>query len=322
MHGWAVILDLHFVLQPKYRVKGRSESDNTTLRSCIQDLSCRLLDLIVRPLVTLTTFHLTTALNPFIKMQILVLLASLSFSLAATTLGPLATVSISSLQAYSTARPCAAGCLVFNGIWVCGVNGGYHDLGKDLGCGCSPTNACWCSAGIPAASYISSCVSAGCSKFGNVEGDIKTIQDLYGGYCATANVEPSSVPAQTTATTTASARATSKPTTGAAAASTPNTSPEPTKAPEAAKDGGEDEGLSKSDLIALGTGLGIGVPSLIVGIVALWFQLRKKKEKTDGPQVALNFTPASSQTQFLTKPPLTPPNVYELGERGGQRHHY
>jgi hypothetical protein len=199
-------------------------------------------------------------------MQILVLLANLSLGLAATTtLGPLGRVSISSLQAYSTARPCAAGCLVFNGDWVCGVHGGYHDLGKDLGCGCSPNNACWCSVGLPAASYISSCVSAGCSKFGNVDGDIKSMQDLYGGYCATANVEQSSVPAQTTAATTTPAQATSKPKSEVAATYTPNATPEPTKVPEAAKEGGEDDGLSKSDLIALGTGLGVGVPSLIVG---------------------------------------------------------
>lgn len=255
------------------------------------------------------------------KMQLSIILANFSLTLAATTtLGPLGRVSASILPALSSARPCAAGCLAFKGDWVCGVHAGYHDLAKDLGCGCTPTNVCWCSTRLPVASYISSCVSAGCSKFGNVDADIKTIQDIHGGgYCATAMIEPSSVPAQTSATTIASVQATSWPRSGPAITPTSDASLEMTKALDTAKEGAEDEGLSKSDLIALGTGLGVGVPSLIIGIVALCFQLRKKKDKTEAPQIAFNITPADSQTHFVTKPPLTPPNVYEHGKRWVQR---
>ncbi|KAF2023858.1 hypothetical protein EK21DRAFT_94550 [Setomelanomma holmii] len=83
----------------------------------------------------------------------------------------------------------------------------YHALGADLGCGCSPNNACWCGTCLPATSHISSCVSAACSKFGNFETDVKSMLDMYGRYCATANVEFSTTPAATTAVTTAPAQA-------------------------------------------------------------------------------------------------------------------
>jgi hypothetical protein len=255
-------------------------------------------------------------------MYIFNLLVWLPLSFAATTAGPLAPISIHSLQAYSTARPCAAGCLVFNGIWQCGVNGGYHDLGKDLGCNCSPVNGCWCSTGLQssATSYISSCVSSACSKVGNVDGDIKSMLDLYGNYCATANVEVSSVPAQTAATTTTPGVATTRATTKA----TGSTNLIVTQAPSesTAQPGNEqkeeDEGLSKSDVIALATGLGVGVPSLIVAVVALYIQLRRKKPSATSSPTTSDIKPVESQTNFFPQPHPEPSNVYELGDRGGR----
>ncbi|KAF2819008.1 hypothetical protein CC86DRAFT_238447, partial [Ophiobolus disseminans] len=202
---------------------------------------------------------------------------------AATTVGPLAPVSIHSLLAYSTAKPCAAGCLKYIGIWDCRFNAGYRDIGKDLGCGCSPINACWCSAGLQpsATSYISNCVSTACGKVPNVEGDVSSMLSLYGGYCATANVEVSSQPAETKAFTTPPAAASS---TKVAAPKSPGISsataaagegPASTSTPS--DEVKEDEGLSKSDIIALASGLGVGIPSLIIGALALWFQLRRRR---------------------------------------------
>lgn len=261
-------------------------------------------------------YHLLT-------MYLVTLLALLHIGRAATTVGPFAPISIYSLQAYSTARPCAAGCLHYNGIWHCGFNAGYHDLGSDLGCGCSPLNACWCSSGLQssATSYISSCVSAACTKMGNIDGDIKSMLDLYGGYCATANVEVSSMPAQTTAATITPAAAISRTTTRSVGSSYPAATQAPSESttqPDGAKQN-EDEGLSKSDVIALATGLGVGIPSLVVAVVALFIQLRKKKPSASGSPIALDTTPAESQTNFFQKPAPDAPEIYELGERGGRR---
>lgn len=258
------------------------------------------------------------------------LIVSTFFSLtcAAVTAGPLAPISVYKVPAYSTAKPCAAGCLVYNGQYPCGFHAGYHDLGKDLGCECNPINACWCSAGIQSAatSYISSCVSAGCSKYGNVEGDVTSMLDLYGGYCATANVEISSKPAANNAVTTpAAATSSARTTTGAAALDpTAATGETPTSTKALAAEEGKDDGLSKSDIIALGTGLGVGVPSLLIGIIALLFQLRRRKAAAaESSQISVSVTPHDSQTHFFPKPsPMqTSPHTayYELGDRSGMR---
>ncbi|KAF2023862.1 hypothetical protein EK21DRAFT_94553 [Setomelanomma holmii] len=67
----------------------------------------------------------------------------------------------------------------------------------------------------------------------------------------------------------------------------------------------EDEGFRKSDIIALGTGLGVGIPSLVIAAVALYMQLRKRG----------NAAVPSSETltQFFPKPTTittpTPPIV-------------
>lgn len=246
---------------------------------------------------------------------------------AATTVGPLAPVSINQLPSYSTARPCAAGCLVYNGLWACEVNAGYHDLGKDLGCGCAPNNACFCSAGLAsgASSYISSCVSAKCSSFGDVGGDLTSMLGLYQGYCQTANTgSPSSVPAATTAEgtqkSTGVATVTTAKSTGSVpattSASTMATSPQETTRVEDA----EDEGLSKSDIIALATGLGIGIPSLLVGAVALFQQLRRRAPKSPASSVTETHSQTGSQTHQIghfQQPIMTPyqPPVYELGSQ-------
>lgn len=128
-----------------------------------------------------------------LTMASLLLLAPLT--LAATTTGALARFSIFSEIAYSTARACAAGCLVYNGAYPCGV-GGYQDLGVALQCGCQSINGCYCNTGLgsSATSYISSCVSRGCSKVENWSVDLTSMLDLYGSYCATANGQAANAP--------------------------------------------------------------------------------------------------------------------------------
>ena len=43
----------------------------------------------------------------------------------------------------------------------------------------------------------------------------------------------------------------------------------------------EEEGLGKSDVIALATGLGVGIPSLAIDALELWFQLRRRRNSTE-----------------------------------------
>lgn len=247
-------------------------------------------------------------MHPIISLLSILVIGLLSFFQtisAATTIGPLAPVSISNFPAYSSARPCAAGCLVNNGGWVCGLHGGYHDLGKDLGCGCGPNNACFCSAGLAssASSYISSCVSATCSDVENVEGDVTSMLSLYEGYCQTANVEVS-ISAPSTTTTEDDSKGTGTGT--ATSARSVNSLPAETSASStatstqgASEAEQEDEGLSKSDVIALATGLGIGIPSLLVGAVALFIQLRRKKPKSPASSNSDTASQEGSQTQML-----------------------
>lgn len=266
-----------------------------------------------------------------ILLQSAVLVSLLLFAqrtIAATTVGPLAPISIAKLPTYSTARPCAAKCIVYQGVWACGVNSGYSDLGYDLGCGCSPNNACYCSEGYQSqvTSYISSCVSAGCSKFGNLNSDITSMLGLYDGYCATANVELStSTPAVTDAKTTqGTQKETGASTTGGKSTSTAANPADSAQSTQAEADKGE-EGLSKSDIIALGTGLGIGIPSLVVGALALWFQIRRRNAAAASPQNKVEITPAESQTHFFNGPPPQemehsqgPGPVYELSEHNAR----
>lgn len=229
--------------------------------------------------------------------------------------GPTAYVTITDNPQYVTARPCAADCLWYQGVWSCGVNKGYYDLAQELQCGCDALNNCYCGKdnAASASSYISSCVSSGCSKFPDEQ---QSAIALYNSYCATANVaQTSSSPTTTaaasiteTSTTTSSQKAasTNPPNSvvltgnGDAAAgaapvttaftSTSSTAPRATASAEA----GTDEGfLSKSDLIALGVGLGVGILSLIIAL-ATFCSMRRKVTRQ-----AARISPAESMRTLV-----------------------
>ena len=250
-------------------------------------------------------------MGPQVNLTILAgfLFSFLSLALAAeTSNGPTAYVSINENTQYVTARPCAAGCLWYQGPYNCGVNVGYYDLAQELQCGCSALNNCYCGKdnAVVASSYISSCVSAGCSKF---PGEQKSAIAMYNSYCSTANVAQS--PSSTTTTATPTASFTNKTTASTKAASTKprdrvvqtdsssaqvsdnggvTATPAPvttafTKSntaslttPRVTSSGepvAEKGGLSKSDLIALSVGLGVGIPSLCVAIATFCLMRRK-----------------------------------------------
>ncbi|KAL0940263.1 uncharacterized protein CTRU02_203026 [Colletotrichum truncatum] len=229
------------------------------------------------------------------------------FASAATTTGALARVSIYSELAYSTARACAAGCLVYNGQYPCGLVG-YQDLGVALQCGCASINGCYCNTALAssATSYISSCVSKGCSRVDNWSVDMSSMLNLYDSYCATANGGVADAPATTTG-------AGSSPTTAGGAKGQSNGQATRTPAPgssgtssadaqqsSAAPDNG---GLSRSDIVALAASLGVGIPSLLIAGLTLYFQMKKKRRNA-----AAGENEASSMQSMVHVAP--PPNPY------------
>ena len=229
------------------------------------------------------------------------ILASLSIALGAqSSSGPTAYVSISDSPAYATARPCAAGCLWDNtDIWTCGVNSGWYDVAQELQCGCDALNACYCGEdnAASASSYISSCVSSACSNFPQ---ETNSAINLYNNYCATANVAvsatsdtslpsltASSVAASVASSTTSPHRTTQTSSSGQEAADSTNEAATAVKSEAAAAPNNSDaasekDGLSRSDLIAIGVGLGVGVPSLIIAI-ATFCLMRKKGNRRHAP---------------------------------------
>ena len=158
------------------------------------------------------------SLSFFLSIYFLVQLVS-----SDSKIGPTAVVSIYSESSYVLGRECATCCLWYNGDYPAGTRG-YYDLAIALSCGAGAMNGCYCKADFAssASSYISACVSDGCSAIGDVTGEVKTMMDLYDGYCKTANVDVSTTapiePAASTAA--ASTAATSTAATSTAAAST------------------------------------------------------------------------------------------------------
>jgi hypothetical protein len=231
------------------------------------------------------TFHVTT--GAVVSLFSLFGIASV-LAQADITDGPLAPVSLaSSNSAYTTARDCAANCLEYRGIWVCGVNGGYFGLGEALQCGCASVNGCFCSTGYAssATAYLSSCVSSQCAEDNaGWTSDLQSMLGLYDDYCATANVEqatnasPSTTAGGTESTGTA-VPTTTGPSTGqtgtvARPSATSTTSPAGQTGSAAAE---ESDGLAKSDIIALAASLGVGIPSLLIAALTLYVQIRKRR---------------------------------------------
>jgi len=203
-------------------------------------------------------------------------------------------------EAYSTARACAAGCLVYNGDYPCQVRG-YHDLGVELGCGgCGPLNGCYChkDRGSSATSYITACVSYKCAaSVSDWEVDATAMVGLYDGYCATANVGQ-------TKTTAAANPTNTTPGGGGGSGTGPGQTPDAGAASQTAPAGAtptgtaapEKTGLSQSDIVALAASLGVGIPSIAIAGLTLWIQLRRRKRAGGAKEVAAG-TPSPSPSQ-------------------------
>ncbi|KAK0099776.1 hypothetical protein ONS95_013333 [Cadophora gregata] len=185
-------------------------------------------------------------------------------------------------------RPCAATCLVYQGVWSCPWNSGYYDLGIKLSCGCDPQNFCYCDtkAAASASSYISSCVSSGCGA--DFSGEVTSAMDLYNAYCATANVAAAVQTSAPSIAASNSAKVTSTailPKThldananNSSSASSPITTEDTKSGTSSANTG--NKGLAQSDIIALAVGLGVGVPSLLLALATFCVTKRRRERQS------------------------------------------
>lgn len=149
-----------------------------------------------------------------------------------------------------------------------------------------------CSLSSSATSYLSSCISAGCANGVNDwTTDLSSMLGLYDSYCATANAAiVTTVPATITDASSSAPSGTSKGqgNTGAPKTETGTETTSATTAPSSDKAGG---GLSQSDIVALGASLGVGIPSLLIALLTLWVQLRKRKQKAEKSESMVHMVP-------------------------------
>ncbi|RPA81509.1 hypothetical protein BJ508DRAFT_414745 [Ascobolus immersus RN42] len=211
---------------------------------------------------------------------------------AATTItaGPLAAVSLHTLPSYLTGLPCAVGCLVYNGEWH-PTNAGFYDLGVEIACGrTGRTNGCFCASTMSTevTAYLNSCVRKGCKVLEEekLAGEVTSVVEVYNGYCEGVRTEPlmglttakvGSVGTRTTTGVPASVEA--KETGAAVADGKRREDGEDAERSDGKSEMEEKKGLSQSDIIALGTGLGVGIPSLLVALVTCWMQLKKRRNR-------------------------------------------
>ncbi|KAF3941518.1 hypothetical protein ABW19_dt0201719 [Dactylella cylindrospora] len=220
---------------------------------------------------------------------------------------PTAVVSIVSDPDYVTARPCIQHCVWYNGGLGRGGNSGFDDVGKALGCGQFPINACYCSSRLTssATSYFTTCISQYCTV--TDPADLSTALSLYGRYCATANVaeavttSSSESSSESSSSSASQSRQSSSPSTSSTSSSSaptdssesqsPSSSPATTPAPAntntgitqppSASESSSSGGLSSTSKIALGVGLGVGIPVLAL-LGAIFFMLLRRGRSEAG----------------------------------------
>lgn len=177
-------------------------------------------------------------------------------------------VSIHDEPYYSTARSCAQNC-----VWYNGVYNAWDDLASGLGCGArTAVNGCYCKAELAssASSFLTACVSSRCETS---DFEITEALSMYNGYCATVTLGHAAVAtAIGTASTAPNAFDSSTPTvTGSGINAVGSLSTVITSGADLS-----DGQLSRSDTIALAIGLGVGLPSLLLGIATFVVQVRRK----------------------------------------------
>jgi hypothetical protein len=157
------------------------------------------------------------------------------------------TITIDSLPAYSSQRPCVQYCLYSgqpNGAGA--VNWAF---------GCTNPNSCVCRADLAssASSFLTTCVNICCQS---ATIDVNNAVSIFNAYCNAATASSTNI-----ATTTVGSSSSGSTTTSS---QTPTTSPQPvTTSPSSSTLNDNSGPLSRSDRIALCVGLGIGIPSIL-----------------------------------------------------------
>jgi hypothetical protein len=188
--------------------------------------------------------------------------------------------SISSLDAYASQRACAQKC-----FYDRDYAGEYYTnlIASVISCTTPCQESCCCRPDLQslAESYLSSCVANLCSTDTL---DIESAVSLYEGYCTPKY--PPATTAQEAATTQTAARPGDSSPQSTILQTSPNTyTPSltseliagPTGSGVQNASGGGGSGLSRSDKIALGTGIGVPLLGIIVSIIIYRLQ---KKDKT------------------------------------------
>lgn len=191
------------------------------------------------------------------------------------------TVSIWAMDGFASARSCmteAFHAWAWGGLWngplLCSNNNGY-------------LNECVCRADLLSLgeSYISSFVKSACSSDTT---DILSGLSMYDNYCATAypiadqitSVETGVIQLGTatsvlfTPTETGSSSASNFARTTEGLTSSTDGFPTPTNGSGGS---GQSQGLSRSDVIALGVGLGVGLPATIAALVTCWYTIKEPR---------------------------------------------
>ncbi|EPS41140.1 hypothetical protein H072_4941 [Dactylellina haptotyla CBS 200.50] len=205
-------------------------------------------------------------------------------------------VSIVSDSDYMTARPCIQTCIWYNGGLGRGGNSGFEDVGKALGCGQSPINACYCSSRLTssATSYFSGCIRSLCTAVTD-PADLSSALSIYGRYCGTAIVDAPHTTnrdsfSASTSGSASDSRTGSGNTVSTAAPTGGSTSPNASSGPSSTSSTGSTEqtspsssGLTTTSKIALGVGLGVGIPllGLLTAILIILLRRGKSENYTD-----------------------------------------
>ncbi|KAF3908310.1 hypothetical protein AA313_de0206987 [Arthrobotrys entomopaga] len=212
----------------------------------------------------------------------------LSFITPSTAQVPTAVVSIVSDSDYATARPCIQTCLWYNGGLGRGGNSGFNDVGKALGCGQEPINACYCSSRLTASatSYFTTCISNLCTAETD-PADLSSALSIYGRYCSTANeVEAAATTTGSGSSSSGGSSSGGSSSGGSSPSSAQNTGSTGSRSSTAAGAGktsdtgasapnSNSSGLTTTSKIALGVGLGVGIPLLVMAGAILVILIRR-----------------------------------------------
>ncbi len=231
-----------------------------------------------------------TASLPLISLLPLLLLLLLLLSAWPAAAQESAAATIKNDDSFLQQGVCGKKC-VWNTGYTCND---FSDLPCTLGCSEPWMNGCFCRVDkeAAAASFLTKCISTECKNVG-VATDLAQAISVYTQYCndalpgrATTAVDTGtgSVQTQQPATADSLPTVTVTPIRTIPSASPQETSNAENPSPAASSSAG---GLSRSEKIALGCAVGIGIPTILIGLFACLkqYNFREKFRRRGGPQM-------------------------------------